>query len=264
MDQLRSQARALVEAAGLGLLATAVLYLPPASIAARLDGWLFDAWSRLDPPAPAAEIVIAEADTPAALAHIARLADNAGAKLIVATLADAPAAQNERLIGPVELSVDGQRARTAWNRGGHLAFQPDLDGVIRRDAPVRVRSADLPSLPLYAARLVEANDLDANDGSTQLLRWPRPDAVPRLSAAPSAGELEGRIVVAGPLHPLHATPFGFVATPELVAQALASHLGRHYLAESAAASSAAWLAALLLCVPFLLAAPTGRAGLLRL
>ena len=34
MDRLRIQARSLVEAAGLGLLATAVLYLPPASIAA--------------------------------------------------------------------------------------------------------------------------------------------------------------------------------------------------------------------------------------
>jgi serine/threonine-protein kinase len=122
----------------------------------------------------------------------------------------------------------------------------------------------LPSLPLYAARVVEANELDADDRSTRLLRWPRPDALPKLSASPSASELEGRIVVAGPLHPLHATPFGFVATPELVAQALSSHLGRNYVAESSVATTAVWLAALLLCIPFLLVTPAPRARLLGL
>ncbi|RPI60788.1 MAG: serine/threonine protein kinase [Lysobacterales bacterium] len=40
MDRVRSLARKLVEAAALGLLATAILYLPPASIAPRLDAWL--------------------------------------------------------------------------------------------------------------------------------------------------------------------------------------------------------------------------------
>jgi serine/threonine-protein kinase len=41
MDRFRSLARIVVEAAGLGLLASAVLYLPPTSIAHRLDAWLF-------------------------------------------------------------------------------------------------------------------------------------------------------------------------------------------------------------------------------
>jgi hypothetical protein len=41
MDGVRSQARNLVEAAGIALLATALLYVPPASIAPRLDAWLF-------------------------------------------------------------------------------------------------------------------------------------------------------------------------------------------------------------------------------
>jgi hypothetical protein len=40
MDGVGSQARNFVEAAGLGLLATALLYVPPASIAPRLDDWL--------------------------------------------------------------------------------------------------------------------------------------------------------------------------------------------------------------------------------
>ena len=75
MDRFRNLARKLVEAAALGLLATAVLYLPPLrSIAVRLDAWLFDIWSQLDPPPPDSRILVAEADTAADLARIATLA----------------------------------------------------------------------------------------------------------------------------------------------------------------------------------------------
>ena len=48
MDRFRSLARKLVDAAALGLLASAILYLPPGFIAARLDAWLFTSWSQLD------------------------------------------------------------------------------------------------------------------------------------------------------------------------------------------------------------------------
>ncbi len=89
MDRFRSLARKLVEAAALGLLATAVLYLPPGSIAVRLDAWLFDIWSQLDPPTPDSRILIAEADTTADLARIATLADDNGAELVVSTLRSA-------------------------------------------------------------------------------------------------------------------------------------------------------------------------------
>ena len=265
MDRLRSQARALVEAAGLGLLATAVLFLPPASIAARLDAWLFDVWSHLDPPSASNEIVIAEADTTTALARVVELADRAGAKLIIGTLPDAPETQIDRLVGPLEIFDDGLRARgTDWSRGGHLWFQQELDGVIRRDVALSTNGAELPSLPLYAARVVDTSIPDASEPSSRLLHWPRAGAVSKLSATPSADELEGRIVVVGSLIPKHATPFGFVATPELVAQVLASHLGRHYIAESALASVAVWGMALLLCVPFLVAIPSARARMLGL
>jgi len=264
MNRVASQARTLVEAAGLGLLATAVLYLPPASIAARLDAWLFDVWSQVDPPLPAAEVVIAEADTSSALSHVVELANAGGAKLVIGTLADAPAAQSERAIGPVEVSVDGLRVRTMkWSRGGHLSFQPDLDGVIRRDTTLRSRGAELPSLPLYAARMVDPSS-GASDTPMRLLRWPPADPLPRLSASPAKSDLEGRIVIAGPLQPKHATPFGFVATPELVAQVLSSHLGRHYLTQSSLASTAVWFVALLLCIPFLFAVSTARARMLGL
>ena len=263
MERFRSQARALVEAAGLGLLATAVLYLPPGSIAARLDAWLFDLWSRLDPPSIPADIVIAEADTASSLARVVELADGAGAKLIVSTLPDAPVVQIDRLIGPIEISDDGARPRrTDWSRGRHVWFQPDLDGVIRRDAPVRIQGIELPSLPLHAARIADTSISDT--GESRLLRWPRVDTVPKLSTTPSVEELEGRTVVVGSLVPKHATPLGFVATPELVAQMLASHLGRHYIAESTLASVAVWAMALLLCVPFLLATPSARARVLAL
>ena len=144
-------------------------------------------------------------------------------------------------------------------------FEPDLDGVVRAryDGARSMRGA--PSRwPRYAARIV--------DPSTR-----RSVATPRLaccagparrgaepSAAPAASELEGRIVVAGPLQPKHATPFGFVATPELVAQVLSSHLGRQYIAQSSLATTAVWFAALLLCIPFLFgsAARTRMLGLL--
>jgi serine/threonine-protein kinase len=263
MDRLRSQARALVEAAGLGLLATAVLYLPPASIAARLDAWLFDVWSRLDPPSMPADLVVVEADTAASLARVVELADGAGAKLIVSTLPDAPAAPIDRLVGPIEVSDDGARPRRAdWSGGRHVWLQPDLDGVIRRDSPVRIQGIELPSLPLHAARIADTSIADA--GESRLLRWPRLDTVPKPPTTPSAQELQGRTVVVGSLAPKHATPLGFVATPELVAQMMASHLGRHYIAESTLASAAVWAMALLLCVPFLFAAPSARARVLAL
>src|SRR6185503_14693640 len=183
--------------------------------------------SRLDPPSAPTEIVIAEADTPTARARVLEIADAAGAKLIVGTLPSAPETPIDRLVGPVEISDDGRRARSIdWPRGGHLSFQPEIDGVIRRDAPVRIQGAELPSLPLYAARAADPSIVDT--GESRLLRWPRADALSRLPAAPSADELKGRIVVVGSFEPRHATPFGFVATPELVAQMLASHLGRHY------------------------------------
>jgi serine/threonine-protein kinase len=49
MDRVRSLARNLVEAAGLGLLAVTLLYLPPASLASRLDEWLFGAFAVTGP-----------------------------------------------------------------------------------------------------------------------------------------------------------------------------------------------------------------------
>jgi serine/threonine-protein kinase len=257
MDRFTILARKLVEAAGLGLLAVAILYLPPASIAARLDAWLFDVWSRLEPPAPAEAIVIAHADTAADLAGVAELAHAAGARLVVSTLPDPPAMRRDGLLGPIEVPIDGARSRrTDWTRGGHLWFQPEQDGVVRRDVPLSRAGRELPSLPLAAALAVDPNLVV--DAPAPLLRWPRFDTLPRMAASTASADLAGRIVIAGPPRPARATPLGFATTPEIVAQMMTSHLGGLYVAESRAAALATWLAALLLAAPFVFASSIGR------
>ncbi|HJR70319.1 MAG TPA: serine/threonine-protein kinase [Gammaproteobacteria bacterium] len=49
MDRFGNLVRKLPEAAAIGLLVTALLYVPPFSVAPRLDGWLFDARSDVVP-----------------------------------------------------------------------------------------------------------------------------------------------------------------------------------------------------------------------
>ena len=62
----------------------------------------------------------------------------------------------ERLLGPVELTVDGRRSQpTESPRGGHLWFETELDGVVRRDLPLGSRGRPLPSLAAYAASVVD-------------------------------------------------------------------------------------------------------------
>ena len=253
MDRFRSLARKLVEAAALGLLATAVLYLPPGSIAVRLDAWLFDTWSQLDPPTPDSRILIAEADTTADLARIATLADDNGAELVVSTLT--PTSPDDRLLGPVDLAGEVRRSQpTEWPSGGHLWFETELDGVVRRDLPLGSRGRPLPSLAAYAASVVDRGNAHASAAENSLLRMPRIDALPTLSAAAAPSELAGRIVVVGSLRPEHATPLGVAAAPQLVAQMLTSHLGGYYVLDRPQAALGAWAIALLLCVPFLFAA----------
>jgi serine/threonine-protein kinase len=267
MDRFRSLARTLVEAAALGLLATALLYLPPSRVAPRLDAWLFDGWSQIDPPSPHAQVLLVETETAADLERIRSLAAVGGAKLLISTLPEPPAEQYEWTVGPLEVAVDGVRSRsTDWARGGHLWFQPDLDGVVRRD--LSLHAGDLPSLALHAARLIATAENGAGlvDAGSRLLRLPSADAFPSLpkteTATPSS--VADRIVIAGSLRPAHATPTGIATAPQLVAQALTSHLGGHYLAESTFATVAAWLAALLLSVPILLGVPAARAATLGL
>lgn len=79
MDGLRNLSRSFVEAAALGLLATAVLYLPPPQVAARLDGWLFDLWSAMAPPAAPDDILVVHLPGPAALGQLIDAAERQSA-----------------------------------------------------------------------------------------------------------------------------------------------------------------------------------------
>lgn len=260
MDRFRSLARKLVEAAALGLLAATVLYLPPTSIAARLDAWLFDAWSRLAPPAPAAQLVVAEVNTPVELEALTARALTGGAELVVTTMRGAPAVQHEQQLGPVEVPLGDRRAqRTDWARGGHLWFEPELDGVIRRDVTLDSRGGGrLLSLAEAAAQAAGRSSTSVPFEQPPLLRLPTASSIAVLPATAAGSDFADRVVVAGPLTQIHATPFGLASTPHLVAQILTSHMGALYIAESSAALIGAWGAALLLCMPFLFAGPTLR------
>jgi hypothetical protein len=246
MDRFERQARRLIEAAALGLLATAPLYLAPASIAARLDAWLFDTWSRALPAPPTYWLAVATADTPAGLAEVAMAAAEAGVELIVTTLPDPSEYSNLPTIGPTEVAIDGSRSRsTAWTRGGHLLPQRDLDGVVRRDTEVPRAGHPHPSLALVAARLLDP----ATPKSQPLLRFAAPDSLERWPRAESA-TMRGttRVLVAGLAGASYSTPVGVVTTPELVALTVGSHAGGHYLTETPAVTLSAWLAALALAV----------------
>jgi serine/threonine-protein kinase len=262
MGRFSSLARKLVEAAALGLLATAVLYLPSGSIAFRLDAWLFDVWSQLDPPPPTTRVLVADVDTSAELARIAALAEEGGAALIVTTLPEAPTPHSDRLVGPVEVSVDGRRSQpTNWARGGHLWFEAELDGVVRRDVQLSVRGRELPSLASYAAALVD-DGAGRGVARSSLLRLPHIDTLSTLSPSAAPHELAHRILVVGPLRPAYATPVGVAAEPQLVAQMLTSHLGGYYVAESPMFEIGAWAVALLLCAALSVAAPVARRSML--
>jgi serine/threonine-protein kinase len=258
MDRFRSLARKLTEAAALGLLATAMLYLPPFEIAPTLDGWLFDSWSRVAPPPAAPEILLARVDTSSELAELTQLARENAARLVVSTLPESPAAASDLAIGPIELPIDDLRSRrTEWPRGGHLWFHADRDGVVRRDLRLTRSADELPSLPRYAATLLDPVRLESQPpGATgRLIRFQDAHSFAVATAAEAFAApqtLADRIVVAGPDDAMHSTPIGFVSTPALVAQILGSYLGNEFVAESTPAVIMLWIASLALCVPLLL------------
>ncbi len=67
MDGVRKFRESFLEAAALGLLATATLYVAPLQIANRLDAWLFDVWTHLAPPAAPADLLLVHLDDPSGL-----------------------------------------------------------------------------------------------------------------------------------------------------------------------------------------------------
>jgi eukaryotic-like serine/threonine-protein kinase len=243
MNRLASQARKLIEAAALGLLATAPLYLAPASIVARLDATLFDTWSRAAPAPPAPWLAVASVDAQG-LAELAVTAATEGVELLVTTLPDPGEHSVLPTLGPTEVGIDASRSQaTAWTQGGPLLPLADLDGVVRRD-PALPRAGQLqPSLALAAARRLTPTHLQAKPllrlaGLDTLKRWPQTEATAPTGAV--------RMLVAGPSGASYATPAGVVTTPELVALLVGSHAGGHYLTAVPWVTFLAWLAALAL------------------
>jgi serine/threonine-protein kinase len=250
MDGFRNLSRSFVEAAALGLLATAVLYVPPAEIARYLDGWLFDGWSRLAPPPPPADIVVVHAATPTEVATLLDRAERGSAALVISTLPQQPPAVTNLVIGPVEIPWGTQRTRpTDWLRGGHLLVESDIDGVVRRDSDIAAEGRTMPSLAEYAARAL--GETVAASGN-RWLRFYEPAAVPTLSAEEAIDDpsvLRDRVVIVGGPEQVHATPFGLVGTAELVAEMFSNHRTASWLASPPFGAVAGWLAAALLLVP---------------
>src|SRR3954447_10102167 len=153
MDGVRNFRESFLEAAALGLLATATLYVAPLQIASRLDGWLFDVWTKLAPPAAPAEFLLVHLDDPSGLDEIVALARAHGAKLVVATQSLAPSEQRDAFVlGPTQLPHGGSRLEpTDWREGGHLKFDPDIDGVVRTDRAIVEDGVVVPSLAQRAA-----------------------------------------------------------------------------------------------------------------
>lgn len=250
MDRLGSQARTLVEAAALGLLATAPLYVAPTSIAPRLDAWVFDTWSRVAPAPASASFAVAEIDTPAELTDLAAAANALGIELLITTVAPLADVPKPLLIGPTEIATDEQRVRsTGWDRGGSLVFQPEIDGVVRRDAGPHGGANARSSLASDAAALLSRGTHLSDAGARPLLHFAASDALlqwPAVTEKPTGSGV--RAVVAGPAGAFHSTPAGLVTTPELVALALNAHLTGDYIRESSWATFSAWLVALALAI----------------
>jgi len=252
MDGFRNLSRSFVEAAALGLLATAVLYVQPPQIAARLDGWLFDTWSGLAPPAPPDDILLVQLPSPTVLEELIDAAERESAQLVISTLPQPPPVVTDLAIGPVEVRVGPRRTRsTAWLRGGHLWVEPDVDGVVRHDSPLPGNGNEPPSLALYAVRLLANAHRGVAPPDAVSQRWLRfhgTDSFASISAAEALAapeQLRNRIVVAGLPEPIHVTPLGLIGTPELVAEMLTNHRQDRWLTSGAPGSLGGWSLALL-------------------
>jgi serine/threonine-protein kinase len=242
----------------LGLAAAVAFHLPPFDLAAHLDGFVFDTWSQLAAPEAPDDIVIVTLDDPAWLTTLADIAHRENAQLLVATLPQPPSPLAADLaLGPTELALNDRLLwRTDWQRGGHLWFAPQRDGVVREDAPFMGDSA-LPSLAFAAAVSVEAHEGDpespeselSTDGAQGWVRFYAADSFARLSPrdlVSAPGQLEGKVVIAGREAPTYDTPVGPLGAHELVAHFIASYREDSAIRAGLGGSIVAWGLGLLL------------------
>ena len=258
MDGVRDFRDSFLEAAALGLLATATLFVSPLQIASRLDRWLFDVWSQLAPPAAPAGIVLVRSDDPDALSGIVSLARAAQARLVVATQSYAPGGQDGAFVlGPTRVRRgEARRQKTDWREGGHLLFEPDIDGVVRTDRSFDEDGTLTPSLAQRAASEV----VRRASGQFPAARAPTSSYAPRWLRfyAPTFAEIDaraaradptrlrGQVVLVGGSEQAQLTPLGPLPTYVLVAHALAGYLQNISVAADWRGGALAWGAAALL------------------
>ena len=273
MDSVRKFRESFLEAAALGLLATATLYVAPLQIAKRLDGWLFDAWTHLAPPAAPADLLLVHLDDPTGLDRVVALAREERAKLVVATQSLAPASQEDAFVlGPTELPRGESRLEpTDWNEGGHLLFQPDIDGVVRTDRAIVEDGIVAKSLAQRAASALLQNApvrptaARATDDAPHWLRFFSPQSFTAVGAAELGDDparLRDKVVIVGGSEQAEITPFGPQPTYVLLANAVAGYVHAVGIAADWRGTAVAWGAAAMLLA--LLALPASRSRALML
>ena len=283
MDGVRKFRESFLEAAALGLLATATLYVAPLQIASRLDGWLFDLWSKLAPPAAPAELLLVRLDDPSGLDEIIALARAERAKLVVATQSLPPATQDDTFVlGPTQLPHgDSRLDATGWREGGHLKFNPDIDGIVRTDRALVEDGVVVQSLAQRAARelLRDASaqpSARAGDDAPHWLRFFAPQSFATVDAAElrdDPARLRDKVVIVGGGQAAEITPFGPSPTYALLATAVGGYVQHLDFAPDWRGSAVAWgVAALLIALlavlgahsrALMVAAPlTGTLGML--
>jgi serine/threonine-protein kinase len=267
MDGVRKFRESFIEAAALGLLATATLYVAPLQIATRLDGWLFDAWTHLAPPTAPAELLLVRLDSPAGLDRIVALARQEHAQLVVATQSRPPTEQDDAFVlGPTVLPRGESRIEpTEWRDGGHLMFQPDIDGVVRTDRAIVEDGVVVQSLAQRAARELlrdsprQSSVPRANDDAPRWLRLFAPQSFATIGAAELGDDpahLRDRVVIVGASDQAEMTSFGPQPTYSVLANAIAGYVQHIGIAADWRGTAVAWGSAALLLS--LLALPAAR------
>jgi eukaryotic-like serine/threonine-protein kinase len=269
MDGVRKFRESFLEAAALGLLATATLYVAPLQIASRLDGWLFDVWSGFAPPPASPQLLLVHLDDPSGLDGIVALARAEPAKLVVATQSLPPSEQDDAFVlGPTQMPHgEADLEPTSWREGGHLKFQPDIDGVVRTDRALVENGVAVPSLAQRAAsELLRDSPVQpqahATDDAPHWLRFFAPQSFATIGAAELRDEparLRDRVVIVGGSETAEMTPFGPSPTYALVANAIAGYVQHVDVTADWRGTAVAWGAAALLLALVALPAARSRA-----
>jgi serine/threonine-protein kinase len=274
MDGRVNLRRSFLEAVAFGLLVTGVCYIPPLELAPRVERWLYDVWTRLGASDAPSDILLVRLEDPVWFETLAELARQQGAKALISTLPHPPSpAAATHAAGPVEVPVGGTRLRrTDWTHGGHLWFEPDLDGVIRHERPSIDDGQLTPSLASYAAgRLAKTpgsaegtilSEADRGaDGAGR--RWLRFYAGPFAEVTPrelleDPGLLTDKVLIAGRTTERLRTPIGELTPRELLAHAVTGYRRGEYIEAGAMSRAAGWVGAALVLLLMGLRPPQSR------